>query len=514
MRAHRPIFLLVAISLILVLTSSLRFHSAVGKPQARDHRHGGKGGGLAKRETTHEDTKRPKDREVQLAKPPPKAAQHAAPKEGAAGVADDSLVAPAVEAPLREDFKKALEAFAEKAVGPPVEMSSASFIDFREPEKDFALPANAEQRDKDDRKWRACDPTSTNYTSETDRLCTQYLSNRHNLLRIKPMSSILSFARTLKLKATLAHSPSSSSSSASSSSSSSLLKAVMKVSQRKFLFEPYSELLGYWVDRILGMNRVPPTGWVEMPVDWLRAAVAHMPNEYVRWLQQYVLDNGEIKAAMRRGGGGGGGGADVRFMSFSLQLWMHDVHSITDTQLQIPHDYLRYCDSRMAAVPAKYRNGIGEMSDLTVFDFIIGNTDRGFGKNNYAVGGCKPSNCPKDPSQRHRGPPQLIHLDQGSAFYKRPGPQGNPLTPAQGSNSTFCRFRRRTGERLLALANRKGRPKSETLWGQLKANVPAVVFRFVKDSRVYAAQDRLDLLVKHIRQHCLVSHTESEVFAL
>ena len=62
-----------------------------------------------------------------------------------------------------------------------------------------------EDRQSTDGSWQYCDPTSTNYTAESDRECLSYLGNLHNIKAIRPMFSILSVARTIKLRVSYRH---------------------------------------------------------------------------------------------------------------------------------------------------------------------------------------------------------------------------------------------------------------------------------------------------------------------
>ena len=50
-----------------------------------------------------------------------------------------------------------------------------------------------------------------------------------------------------------------------------------------------SQLLGFYVDRILKINRVPPTAWVELPLSWIQAAVNNMDPLYIEWFEVFFV---------------------------------------------------------------------------------------------------------------------------------------------------------------------------------------------------------------------------------
>ena len=402
---------------------------------------------------------------------------------------------PLVDQKVDRAFKKAILKYQKSIIrdenSPVIEQSSARFVDFHEPEgPGIEIPVDQHKTDHEE-LWKFCDPTSTAYTPQTDKHCLAYLSNQHNILYIKPMSAVLSFARTIKFRVQYRH-------------GDPPLKAIMKVAQKKFLFEPYAEALGFFVDRILGIKRVPPTAWIELPISLLQGSVSMMPPFFMQWLQLFVFDFPDAQSIIRTASDG------ARYMNFSVQLWMSDVHNAYDTSLAPPASYQRYFDLTMEPTP-KVNESLAEISDLFVFDYIIGNTDRGMGKNNYVVGGCNKCNTPG--GQKHKGPAQFLHIDQGSAFYKRPGPEGNPLRDHPGRNSTFCRFRKSLYERMYNLKGGKGKPRLETLWGQMKQTASADIFRHVKDSRAKAAQDRMDHIVQHVETRCFKKAARSAVLA-
>eukprot|EP00906_Rhabdomonas_costata_P005294 RCo007959 len=312
------------------------------------------------------------------------------------------------------------------AGSPPIEQSSAKFVDFSEPKTAVEMPLHEDSVDQS-RLWLACDPRNATFTPTTDAACLQYIGNRHNIRTIKPMASTLSQARTIKFRITFRH------------GEPSPLRAIVKISQKKFLFEPHAEYLAFHLDRVLGLNRVPPTAWVYLPLTWIMACVTVMPPMYAQWVNLFVLEHPDVQPVIKRDPNNG-----ERLIGVSVQLWMLDVVPLMDSV---------YSNRPHEAAP--------QLSDLYVFDFLLGNSDRST-KNTYVVGGCARDHCGA-PKTRSKIPTQLIYLDQGSSFYKRPPPAGNPLTdPGNGVNSTFCKFRLSTYDRLIALSGSS--PGTPTLW--------------------------------------------------
>uniref|UniRef100_A0A7S1IBH9 1-phosphatidylinositol 4-kinase n=1 Tax=Eutreptiella gymnastica TaxID=73025 RepID=A0A7S1IBH9_9EUGL len=150
-----------------------------------------------------------------------------------------------------------------------------------------------------------------------------------------------------------------------------------------------------------------------------------------------------------------------------------------------------------------------EVSDLMVFDYILCNTDRRVTKNNYAIRSCIKNCRPQDP-QPKPGHPMFVHIDQGSSFYKKTGPEGNPLTGIPDRPNRFCRgFRKTTAKRVIDMSSKKSR--HHTLWDNLKKRVPDHIIKHVGRDHVKAAQDRLDLLAQHLTETCPKHFSEEEI---
>uniref|UniRef100_A0A7S1J5Y2 Uncharacterized protein n=1 Tax=Eutreptiella gymnastica TaxID=73025 RepID=A0A7S1J5Y2_9EUGL len=404
------------------------------------------------------------------------------------------------------DYEAAIQNYNAKLainVSDIIEQSSARFRDFHEPKASIGVPVpSIQSRRSTDSSWLYCDPTNTNYTAQSDTMCMQYLSNIHNIKAIRPMFSILSVARTIKLRVTYHHNN---------------IQSIMKVSQKKFLQEPQAEHAAWWTDRILGINRIPPTAWVSMPIDWIRAAGSLMSEFYCQWLENFVFQYAPVKPWLKKRDG-------LWWMNVSLQLWMNDVHMAQDTALVVPTWWETFFDpaAKHKSWPKKqiFNHSLVETSQLMVFDYIVVNTDRHLTRNNYATGGCrgmKRCHPPEHKEDEHRGPPTLIFLDQGSSFYTGKGNEKNPLIDTvdkEGNpkNTTFCRFTRKLYERMAELRERPGHPKSQTLWGQLQEHVPPVIVRYIRAPLLKAAQKRMDYITWHIEERCLKKFPEHEVF--
>ncbi|CUG18356.1 transmembrane protein, putative [Bodo saltans] len=277
-----------------------------------------------------------------------------------------------------------------------------------------------------------CDSTNADYTPETDKACIQYLSDIRNMLSIKPMSSILSSGRTIKFKVYYKHNN---------------VTAVLKVSQKKFALEPASEAIALQVDRWLGFGRVPPVAWAPIPQDFLRAASATMDAFYSKWFEKFVLQYDTSRhltstCYKHTPTSTSTSHSEHRCLNVSLQIWMADVHNADETILKPSQAYRQYLelpppDSADAAklkerlsptTPKGEPNpryiGLAELMDEFVFDLIIGNTDRWFGHNSFALGGCTAdAPCGQNPSKaaavKSKSSMRLAFIDQGSSFYRK-----------------------------------------------------------------------------------------------
>jgi hypothetical protein len=370
-----------------------------------------------------------------------------------------------------------------------------------------------------------CDPTNADYTPETDKACIQYLSDIRNMLSIKPMSSILSSGRTIKFKVYYKHNN---------------VTAVLKVSQKKFALEPASEVIALQVDRWLGFQRVPPVAWAPIPQDFLRAASATMDAFYSKWFDKFVLQYDTtrhlsstcFKHVASNTPANTDSYGEHRCLNVSLQVWMADVHNADETILKPSQAYRTYLElpPSDAADASKLRDrlspttpkgepnpryiGLAELIDEFIFDLIIGNTDRWFGHNSFALGGCTPeSPCGQNPSTASRtkskSSMRLAYIDQGSSFYRKGAPEMNPFST---NYDNLCRFRRRTVDRVLEVV-----PEGTDVEGgggvitsAIRSRIPTGVFSVHNVGLFKAGGGRLATLAAHMRK-CLQLHNESSV---
>eukprot|EP00668_Euglena_longa_P035488 GGOE01045586.1.p1 GENE.GGOE01045586.1~~GGOE01045586.1.p1 ORF type:complete len:448 (-),score=132.77 GGOE01045586.1:489-1706(-) len=371
---------------------------------------------------------------------------------------------------------------ARRASADPDFQSSRHFVDIPErPEADVEVDSDPYEAD-DGKEAKFCDPGNFEFHAASDDRCiSRYLANRHNIRSIQPMSATLNFARTIKFRVTFRH-----------STKDRPLKAILKVPQKKFVLEPYSELLGFKVDRLMGIKRVPPTGWLELPLEWLQLAVNRMDDIYIQWFKSFVVEYDQIQPLMRTDKYG------EKHVNVSLQLWMYGLHPLEDTSMMPPAEWEDFLRAKVPVPPA-WRPLMAELSDLLAFDFIIGNSDRGPHKNNYAIRSCL-RNCGGDP-RPDDGPPIFVHVDQGSAFYRAVGPDANPYTSLAANPAGRCwLFRRSTAKRIQDLASKSSR--HHTLLDQLRKKTPDMVLQHIGFDLVRAAQDRLDQLAQHLGAAC------------
>ena len=78
-------------------------------------------------------------------------------------------------------------------------------------------------------------------------------------------------------------------------------------------------------------------------------------------------------------------------------------------------------------------------SDMVTFDYLCDNDDRSPNKNNHVVGGCE--SCKPD-HPPHPGPPNFVHLDQGSGFYHSGHGYLDRNALRQRHKVDYCTFRR------------------------------------------------------------------------
>ncbi|KAJ9468573.1 Protein of unknown function (DUF1193) [Diplonema papillatum] len=342
-----------------------------------------------------------------------------------------------------------------------IEQSSAKFTDFTAPDgPGWLLPALKEHVSPNDAP--PCDPTDVTFGNE--EACLAFLGDVRNWVAVKPLASILAKSRTIKYQVELLGG----------------VRAMLKVSQYKFLYEPYSELFAFHVDRALNFSRVPPVAWVAIPTVWLQSASARMPAMYCQWVQKFVFDQVSVRKTIRPRCPF----APAPTIYVSVQLWVANVGSYAKSPLKVKHAKTLLSGSSSArSIEGEpgVAYALGEFSDLMVFDFIVGNNDRS-DKNTFAL------------------PGQLVWLDNGSSFYGTDPPKGHPMKITSRHNASMCIFRKAT---LAAVRASKGTRLLDAVNARL-AGTPGL-WGFARPSQLSRAQARLNLLLKTFT-YCAHAH--------
>lgn len=298
-----------------------------------------------------------------------------------------------------------------------------------------------------------CDVLTVPFAAADDHRCVQHLTDTTNWQDLVPLAMRFD-ARTIKFQVKFNNQD---------------LHSILKVPQRLFPNEAFSEEVSYLADRVLNVRRIPPTGWVCIPIAVIQRSVAKYGagveteaeflkdsgvKSYNEWIQKDLLDYAEKQQLIEKNDSG------EDCIGASIQLHVADVHHLLDSPLRIPykaHDksWHKYFD--LTDAPAddplkkfakeRWAASIVHISELNVFDYVIGNGDRSPNKNNFVVGMCQSRHagvCDEDTEQfkttswLHPGHPTYVHLDQGMGFYDKP--RNNPIAGSK-ENHTFCVFR-------------------------------------------------------------------------
>jgi hypothetical protein len=219
---------------------------------------------------------------------------------------------------------------------------------------------------------------------------------------------------------------------------------------------------------------------------------------------------------------------------------MNDIHDTDETVLTPPEDFKRY----LKLEPTEDGEGKGAHSEVDwstqtattnitiselvkefIFDFLIDNTDRWFGHNSFAVGGCldgesdpkrkhsssevrrfygdAKARChpPKEEWKRTKSDPKYAFIDQGSSFYRGSNPESNPYSDEKGS-ADLCRFPSDLGRRLMEVNHQLSR--------SVRAALPKGVMNLGSNRLLKSMDKRLEILVTLIRS-CVNRFGEQDV---
>jgi hypothetical protein len=411
--------------------------------------------------------------------------------------------------------------------GPDVPVLPSGHYDFKRGVYD--KPAVAEAYEVQERVFEltGCNNINVPFLIGEDQRCIEYLTNMANWKELKPLPMEFD-QRTIKFEAVFhalrlqdgQH-----------RSGGHLVKSIMKVPQRLFPNEAFSEVASFHADRVMQINRIPPTGWVCIPEDMIRSSVAQYAAttetvdeflqesgaaNYSDWIEKDLFKYAKDAKLFAHTNGGEG-----HCVYASIQLKVADVFHLLDSALKIPykahndswHRYFNLGDGKEPIFYTEYfAPSILHISELSTFDYAIGNGDRSPNKNNFVAGGCtRKSEC----ADRGRGKyvfhpnhPTYVHLDQGMGFYG--SPKRNPIKDgihamAASKPPTFCFFRApllsRLDELVVEAEGDDGKKKSlfeRSMWEVL----PKGIRHFVTEKKLKTSADNMRAVLALARR-CL-----------
>jgi hypothetical protein len=359
-----------------------------------------------------------------------------------------------------------------------------------------------------------CDVMTIPFNPTSDEACIRYMTDVTKWNELVPLAMRFD-ARTIKFQVKFADRN---------------LHSILKVPQRLFPNEAFSEVAAYHADRVLETQRIPPTGWVCIPIKTVNKATeafgrtVETEQEFLKdsgvqnysdWIQKDLLDYAKHARLVEQTNTG------EDCIGASIQLHVADVHHLLDSPLRIPYkahntSWYRFfdlttedpTDAIRRIVNKPWVASIVHIAELNAFDYVIGNGDRSPNKNNFIVGKCTKhlEYCDEDTDQfkatwLHLGPPTFVHLDQGMGFYD--SPRNNPLGASMRSNNvTFCHFRAPFLNRMQRLAD-EGRDRGGAGFDTLMAaRLPAKVKEFVSKKSLRKCHRRLEEVLGKAEQ-CL-----------
>ena len=323
-------------------------------------------------------------------------------------------------------------------------------------------------------KQTGCNSINVPFLNSEDDGCVTYLTTMANWKMLKPLPMEFD-QRTIKFEAVFHEQKLH---DGQHRGGVHLVKSILKVPQRLFPNEAFSEVASYHADRVMQINRIPPTGWVCIPEDMIRRSVEQFAGttetvdeflqesgaaNYSDWIEKDLFDYARDAKLFSHTSEHDG---RRKCIFASIQLKVADVFHLLDSALKIPykahndswHRYFdlsgqRDADGRPSFAKEPFAPSLLHISELCTFDYAIGNGDRSPNKNNFVVGACtRKSECADRGHGKfyvyHPNHPTYVHLDQGMGFYG--APKRNPIKDSmlpKGKNEadaappTFCFFR-------------------------------------------------------------------------
>ncbi|ORC87669.1 uncharacterized protein TM35_000212750 [Trypanosoma theileri] len=346
-----------------------------------------------------------------------------------------------------------------------------------------------------------CDTLSVPFNPRRDSRCIQFMTTPSNWKELIPISQSVD-QRTIKfaIQFKSVH-------VADGEIIDDPIETIIKVPQRPFPSEAAGEVGAFHADRILLINRVPPTGWACLPLQMIKNSVSKYKDSvnttamflrmsgvknYEDWVQKDLFDFARTSRSIEWS-------KDGNCIGVSIQLKISDVGHFLASAMRIPydahtdtwHDYFNLNiatkESMEELTRARSYIGVLHLAEINMFDYIVGNMDRSPNKNNFVVGGTHLEPSTDKKFMLHPNHPTFIYLDHGMAFYRR-HPRRNPLTKSieafkKGLPDTFCFFRGPLLRRIRDLMEPSGRKKGETIFAfRMKQRLPNRVYSIIGSS--------------------------------
>ena len=280
-------------------------------------------------------------------------------------------------------------------------------------------PSEVEEDYKSLKKKTGCDIFSVPFNPSDDEVCIKTISDQSQWTDLKPMQQEYD-ERTIKFKAYFPD---------------KRLKAIVKVPQKLFPHEAMSEVGSYHADRVMHLNRVPPTVWTYIPVSRVLYMIDKYGEEmklidifakdskvssYREWIEKDFINYAEKRNLITKNHPDF---PNEEVVGVSVQLFVAEVRPLLSSSLAIPwvphNDSWQQHMSPSKPFKEKYSVGYIRQSELAMYDFVLGNGDRSPNKNNFVVGACRhhshPAKCGSGP--KHPSYPSFITLDNGLCCY-------------------------------------------------------------------------------------------------